>query len=149
MTDRGIQTGQSTVEPPRRERKVVRPKNMALIALGAGAATAVLLGAALTLRGVARRPTGRERLERLVPVSRGGRTRAPMSRGRAPTRSSAGARRSGKQAPQPSWQGSTVRIAEALGTAVVTTLVGTLASEVVRRARERAVESVQHALSEP
>lgn len=148
MTDRGIHAHESTIEVPAGKRRVVRLKNVALIGVGTGAAVGVLLGAVVILRGVGRQPTGRERLERLVPRRGAGRVRV-SSRGRTPVQPSVGVRRSGKEPQRPSWESSAVRIAGTLGTAAGTALVGTLISQVLRRTRERAVESVQHALSEP
>jgi hypothetical protein len=128
----------------RGQRQVRRLTRTAVIALGAGAAVGVVaVGVYVTYR-VTRPPTGRERLERLIPLDWRhwfSRTRSTWEldlRKRIPSlRLYIGERAVGEKPPESRLETIAVRVAKTAGTAAGSALASALVSQLSRRLRQR------------
>lgn len=128
----------------RGQRQVRRLRRTAVIAVGVGAAVGVIVVGGYVAYRITRRPTRRERLERLVPLdwrhwfSRA-RTALELDlRKRVPAlRLYVGDRQIGEERPEPRLEQIAVRLARTGGTAAGSALATALVSQLSKRMRQR------------
>ena len=121
----------------RGKRELKRVEKMALIAAGVGGAVGVVVLGLVIVSRLRRRPTRRERIERVIPLGWWDRLRTGYAKQVPPMRLYIGDRQVGEEQRRPAWESSALRLARTLGTAAGTALAGRLASVVMQRMRER------------
>jgi hypothetical protein len=130
----------------RGKRELKRARRAALITVGVGAATGVVVVGLLVIRRLQRPPTRRERIERIIPLGWWDRLERGFAQQVPPIQVTVGQKKM-KEVPAPRWDERLAMVARSLGAGIASGVATRIVTMVLERMARRAEVIAARAVS--